>query len=375
MVKRNNLLAVAVAASVATLPFAANAQFSTPADVQNGTNIVKDWFTQQLNEATKVLDQALRAQQAEQTANTQAQAKHAEQIADAVDANADLRNRKTVQAQIMNQQRMTPENARLYCIAAVEGNQTNAQNAVGRALWGSNNDRAAERSRTPMSSELQTANAFKNWQQRYCDQAGADEKVCTLPRDPALINADIKADNLYNRISHTTETAEAAARFAETIAEPLPAEQISPRQANTSPAVRERFMAERNQSQRASLITAFFNDIGWRAVPTAAATTEQKAAMKAAGFTGTTDKVSWMQTMENHVAKRFGNDTYFTTGMARDRSAEALLVELNQQIALSNRLIWEQYQLLQRIGGVAASNAATAIVSNPASDIVSRANR
>lgn len=180
---------------------------------------------------------------------------------------------------------------------------------------------------------------------KYCSQQDADLGWCQVT-DPALQNADIRADTLLNTPAYTGRQAEAAGTFVRNLTNPAPTQMI-PRVLEATPQGKTFVAGQYIEQARASLAAHSLNTQLAERTPVGGLGT-------AAGLNKA--DVSRQELIESLVRNRFETPAWYK--MVAGFSAENMLREANKMQALALWMDLQRYKTDERISAITAANLA-----------------
>lgn len=213
---------------------------------------------------------------------------------------------------------------------------------VSRAL----NDSSASRTLFMPNTMAAVGKAYDDHMAKYCSQQDADLGRCAQPADPALQNADVRADVLLSTSSYTSEQAEAARAYVQRLTNPAPT-QMLPKGWEQTPQGKTFIAGQYIEQARGSVAANSLN-----------ARIAERTPIKGLGTATMMDKTdtSELELMESQVRGRFENPTWYR--MIAGFSMENLWREANKIQAL---LVWmglKEHQQNERLEALMAANMA-----------------
>lgn len=184
---------------------------------------------------------------------------------------------------------------------------------------------------------------------KYCSQQDADLGRCSRPVDPAMQNADVRADATLNTTSYTPEQVTAARAFVANVANPVPTQNIPKDWEKTDQG--KMFIAGQYVEQaRASVVANSLN-----------AAVAARTPIQGLGSAAMMNKpnMSELELMEIQVRGRFESPAWYQ--MIAGFSLENLFRELVKTRALSSSIDLKSYQQMERVETVLATQLAITV--------------
>jgi len=276
-----------------------------------------------------------------------------EGIADASNAIQDQYLRNIRNAQVRDQHILSPE----ACIALDSGQSMTvaAEQAakVSAAIGNVMDARGEGIPGTPAwSGQGQAMEATTQLHfARYCDQDESQAGLCTTA-PAAEINADQRASSLFGEASYADQTAVNAANdYATEVIQPVVPGALRG-DALTSVAGQDAEARRRGYNAQMSLARGVLDDVVASRAAAVTLTTAQQQQMQAEGLTpGTT--ASWYEAIDLDVNRHLsGTDWQASLQYMPEKS---VMVELATELALSNYIDWQNFQLAQKNASVNAA--------------------
>lgn len=256
-------------------------------------------------------------------------------------------------AQVRDQHILSPE----ACIALDSGQSMTAaavQAAKVSAAIGTVMDGRGEGlSGTPAWSgqgQAMAAITQLHWQ-RYCNQDEAQNGLCTAA-PTAQINADQRASSLFADASYPDQTSVNAANdYATELIQPIVPAAIRG-DALSSVAGQDADARRRGYNAQMSLARGVLDDVVASRAGSVTLTTAQQQQMQVEGLTPATTG-SWYEAIDLEVNRHLsGTDWQASLQYMPEKS---VMVELATELALSNYIGWQNYQLAQKSASINAA--------------------
>lgn len=228
--------------------------------------------------------------------------------------------------------------------AAVErGDAGSAQ--IRRAL----NTNSASRTLFTPNTSAAVGKIYDDHVEKYCSQQDADLGRCARPVDPALQNADIRADATLNTSSYTPEQITAAQSFVNNVVTPIPTQNI-PKSWESSSHGKTFIAGQYIEQARASVAANSLN-----------ASVAERTPIQGLGSAAMLNKadVSQLELIESQVRGRFESPSWYK--MIAGLSLENMMREVVKIRALQARMDLDNYKRNERIEAVLATHLAIAV--------------
>lgn len=184
---------------------------------------------------------------------------------------------------------------------------------------------------------------------KYCSQQDVDLGRCSRPVDPALQNADVRADSMLNTSSYTPEQIAAAQAFVTNVVNPMPTQNI-PKDWEKAPQGKTFVAGQYIEQARASVAANSLNAAVARRIP-----------IQGLGTAAMLNKadVSEQELIESQVRGRFESPAWYK--MIAGFSIENLFREANKMQALRLQMDLDNYKQTERIEAVLATQLAISV--------------
>ena len=256
-------------------------------------------------------------------------------------------------AQVRDQHILSPE----ACIALDSGQSMTAAAVqaakVSAAISNVMDGRGEGVSGTPAWSgqgQAMAAITQLHWQ-RYCNQDEAQDGLCTAA-PTAEINADQRASSLFADAAYPDETSVNAANdYTTELIQPIVPAAIRGG-ALSSVAGQDADARRRGYNAQMSLARGVLDDVVASRAGSVTLTTAQQQQMQVEGLTPATTG-SWYEAIDLEVNRHLsGTDWQASLQYMPEKS---VMVELATELALSNYIGWQNYQLAQKSASVNAA--------------------
>lgn len=223
-----------------------------------------------------------------------------------------------------------------------------ASAGMERTLRTLNSDSANRTLFTPNTSAV-IGKIYDDHVDKYCSQQDADLGRCARPVDPAMQNADVRADVTLNTSSYTPGQIAAAQAFVNNVVNPMPTQNIPQKWETTSQG--KAFVAGQYIEQARASVAA-------NSLNAAVAARTPIAGLGSAAMLNKAD-VSELELMESQVRGRFESPVWYK--MIAGFSMENLFREVNKMQALRLRMDLDNYKQNERIETLLATQLAIAV--------------
>lgn len=235
------------------------------------------------------------------------------------------------------------------CFDASVGTAANVAAGETRELTTNLNRSLASRTINTPSTSAAVAEIFKDHAGKYCSADDARMGRCSAaPAD--LQNADVRADNILGRSALNQDQLDAAIKFCRNVVAPVPVQNIPVAWEKTAQG--QAFVSGLlvQQARVSAAQNACVSAIAERMViPGLGASAQLNVA-----------DVSPRQLMEATVNGRFASQSWYTM-LAQEGSVENLLRELNKQQAFELWMAMRQFQQMERVESLLASDLSVTV--------------
>ncbi|MHB1620538.1 MAG: hypothetical protein ACYCTY_11260 [Sulfuricella sp.] len=235
------------------------------------------------------------------------------------------------------------------CYEASSGASAGVANAgVARSLRTLNSNSTSRTLFTPNTSAV-IGKIYDDHVDKYCSQQDVDLGRCSRAADPAMQNADVRADVTLNTSSYTPEQIAAAQAFVNNVVNPMPTQNIPKNWESTSQG--KTFIAGQYIEQARASVAA-------NSLNAAIAARTPIAGLGTSAMLNKAD-VSSLELIESLVRGRFESTDWYK--MIAGFSLENLFREANKMQALRLRVDLDNYKQNERIETLLATQLAIAV--------------
>ncbi|HUX62234.1 hypothetical protein [Sulfuricella sp.] len=240
------------------------------------------------------------------------------------------------------------------CFEAAGGAGAGVASAgAAQALRSYNTDSAKRTLFTPNTSAA-VGKLYDDHVNNYCSQQDADLGRCSRPADPAMQNADVRADATLNTSSYTPDQIAAAQAFVTNVVNPMPTQNIPKNWESTNQG--KTFVAGQYIEQaRASVAANSLN-----------AAVAERTPIQGLGAAAMLNKadVSRLELMESQVRGRFESPAWYK--MIAGLGMENMMREVVKIMALQTSMDFDRYKKTERIEAVLATQLAISVEQDSA---------